>query len=129
MNIENKRRWIISLCLVLALCVTGQFLKSRSDVTEALSEYEPLSFDNVEEIYAEAEKASENRGEAEYKVNINTAGVEQLCELENIGEKTAKSIVEFRNKSGAFKNIQEIMLVEGIGEKTFSQISKNLTVE
>ena len=62
------------------------------------------------------------------KVNINTAGVDQLAKLPRIGEKIAKRIIEFREKNGKFKKIQDLMKVKGIGEKTFKKFEKMLTV-
>jgi len=62
------------------------------------------------------------------KVNINTAGVDQLVKLPRIGEKIAKRIIEFRKKNGKFKKIQDLMKVKGIGEKTFKKFEKMLTV-
>ena len=51
------------------------------------------------------------------KVNINTASAQQLTALPGVGEKMAARIVEYRQKQGGFKNVQELMNVRGIGEK------------
>ena len=48
------------------------------------------------------------------KVNINTASAEQLTTLPGIGPKLAARIVEYRQKSGAFKSVQELMNVKDI---------------
>jgi competence protein ComEA len=48
------------------------------------------------------------------KVNINTASAEQLTTLPGVGAKLAARIVEYRQKSGAFKSVQELMNVKGI---------------
>mgnify|MGYP001558590224 FL=1 len=62
------------------------------------------------------------------KVNINTASVDQLTTLPGVGPKLAARIVEYRQKSGAFKSAQELMNVQGIGEKNFQSIQSYLTV-
>lgn len=62
------------------------------------------------------------------KININTAGVSQLVKLPRVGEKTAQRIIEFREKNGKFKRIQDIMKVKGIGEKTFKKFENMITV-
>ena len=56
------------------------------------------------------------------KVNINTATAEQLTALPGIGAKLAARIVEHRQKSGAFKSVQELMNVKGVGEKNFAKL-------
>jgi competence protein ComEA len=62
------------------------------------------------------------------KVNLNTATVAQLTALPGVGEKLAARIVEYRQKSGAFKSVQEVMNVQGIGEKNFEKLQPLLSV-
>ncbi len=66
---------------------------------------------------------------SEKKVNINTASLTELQELPRIGEKVAQRIIDFRKENGKFKKIEEIMKVQGIGEKVFNQIKDRITVE
>jgi len=61
-------------------------------------------------------------------VNLNTAGAPELATLPGIGEKTAARIVEYRLKNGPFKKIEELMNVQGIGEKSFLKLKPQLTV-
>jgi comEA protein len=61
-------------------------------------------------------------------VNLNTASVTQLASLPGIGSKTAELIVQYRQKNGSFKKIEEIMNVRGVGEKSFLKIKSRLTV-
>jgi len=62
------------------------------------------------------------------KVNLNTASVEQLTTLPGVGPKLAARIVEYRQKSGAFRSTQELINVQGIGEKSFAKIEAWLSV-
>lgn len=62
------------------------------------------------------------------KVNLNTATAEQLTTLPGVGPKLAARIVEHRQQQGAFKSIQELMNVKGIGEKNFQKIQVYLAV-
>ena len=62
------------------------------------------------------------------KVNVNTASAEQLTVLPGVGPKLAARIVETRQKSGGFKSTQELMNVQGIGEKNFLKLKPQLTV-
>ena len=62
------------------------------------------------------------------KVNINTAGVDELVGLPGIGKAYAERIVEYRQKNGPFKKVEDILNVRGIGEKTFERIRDRLTL-
>jgi len=62
------------------------------------------------------------------KVNINTAGVDELVTLPGIGKAYAERIVEYRQKNGPFKKVEDIINVRGIGEKTFERIKERLTI-
>jgi competence protein ComEA len=61
-------------------------------------------------------------------VNLNTATQAQLETLPGIGAATAKRILEYRQKSGGFKKIEELMNVKGIGEKSFLKLKPHVTV-
>ena len=61
-------------------------------------------------------------------VNLNTATASELEALPGIGPKTAVRILEYRQKSGNFKKIEELMNVKGIGEKSFLKLKNLITV-
>jgi competence protein ComEA len=61
-------------------------------------------------------------------VNINTAPATEIASLPGIGDKTAARIVEYRQKNGPFKKVEELMNVRGIGEKNFLKLKPQLAV-
>ena len=61
-------------------------------------------------------------------VNINSATIPQLEALPGIGRSTAEKIVEYRQKSGGFKKVEDLMNVQGIGEKSFLKLKPLVTV-
>lgn len=61
-------------------------------------------------------------------VDLNTATVEQLSTLKGIKAKKATAIVEYRQKNGAFKSVDDLKNVPGIGQKTVDKLRSELTV-
>lgn len=77
---------------------------------------------------AAAQETPAAAGPAVAAVNINTATQQQLEELPGIGVQTAIRIIEFRQKNGPFRKVEELMNVKGIGEKSFLKLKPRLTV-
>lgn len=65
---------------------------------------------------------SEKSAEQTKRVNINTAGLVELQNIPGVGEKKAQTIIDYRNKHGAFKKVQDLTKVKGIGTKSFQKM-------
>ena len=61
-------------------------------------------------------------------VNLNTASASDLEGLPGIGAKTAARIIEYRQKNGPFKKVEELMNVRGVGEKNFLKLKPQIAV-
>ena len=61
-------------------------------------------------------------------VNLNTATPAQFETLPGIGPAMSQRIVEYRQRSGDFKKIEELMNVRGIGEATFLKLRSLISV-
>jgi len=61
-------------------------------------------------------------------ININTATAADLQRLPGIGAKTAARVIEYRQKNGPFKKIEELMNVRGIGERNFLRLKDQISV-
>jgi competence protein ComEA len=77
---------------------------------------------------AQAERAPAKTPALTGIVNLNTASAAEFEALPAIGPKTAARIIEYRQKNGAFKKVEELMNVRGIGEKNFLKLKTQLTV-
>ena len=62
------------------------------------------------------------------KVNINTAGVEELDQLPGIGPAIAQRIIDYRKEHGECKKVEDVQEVKGIGDAKFSEIKDSITV-
>lgn len=61
-------------------------------------------------------------------VNINTASVADLSLLPRVGESVAQRIVEYRDKNGGFKKVEELLNVRGIGERSLETLRPHVTL-
>jgi competence protein ComEA len=61
-------------------------------------------------------------------LHLNTATVEQLERLPGVGPALAKRIVEFRDKKGGFKRIEELLAVPGVSEKKWKAMREYLVL-
>ena len=62
------------------------------------------------------------------KININTADLSKLKEIPGVGDVKAKSIIDYREKNGGFKSIEDMKNIDGIGDKTFEKIKDSITI-
>lgn len=62
------------------------------------------------------------------QVDINAADAETLMGVPGIGKSLAQRIVDFRQRNGAFAKIDDLLKVQGIGEKSLERLRPYLTV-
>ncbi len=77
------------------------------------------------------EREDEQRTESKIPsepVNINTAGLMEIEALPYLGMKRSKDIIEFRDKNGPFKRVDELTKINGIGEKTLEKLKPLITL-
>lgn len=141
---KNTRR-VGMVFVFIAAVVLGMVLENLRDnrfVVETISDTDMQTAENTateaapvvsDEAPAEETAAAEEPSAQEMvtdgKININTAGSELLVQLDGIGEKTAQKIIDYRETNGAFQSIEDIMLVNGIGEKKFEAIKDKICVK
>lgn len=113
----------------IGLKVNGQEIKVplgttyedlKDNIDDEVNDYysDDYTFSNGEDFVVNKKDTS--------KISINSASKEELMTLPGIGEKTALKIIEYR-KVQAFKSIEDIKNVKGIGDKKYEKI-KDLIV-
>ena len=83
---------------------------------------------SAQEAARPAAKAATSSASSGTPINLNTATVAQLETLPGIGKSTAERILEYRQKNGGFKKVEDLMNVRGIGEKSFLKMKALITV-
>lgn len=73
--------------------------------------------------------SAEGEGSGQGVVNINTATREQLMLLPRIGPAVAGRILDYRDANDGFKSTEELLLVRGIGEKTYQLLEPYVAVK
>ena len=62
------------------------------------------------------------------KININTAGAEELQELSGVGPALSERIIAYREANGRFARIEDLQNVSGIGETRFANLKDKICV-
>lgn len=62
-------------------------------------------------------------------VDLNSAGLEELCSLPGVGEKKAQAILDYREEHGSFSCIDELDQVDGISTKSIEAWRSRLYIE
>lgn len=63
-----------------------------------------------------------------YPVNLNTCSVEELMNIDGIGESRASAIIEYRNYIGGYTSVDQIKNIKGIGDALYEKVAPYLCV-
>ena len=118
---SNKKHELLLVCIALSIIIVSM-LYSVID----LSKYD--SFYLNEQTKRSYMTYPPTTAEYIQSVNINTADADELMQLDDIGEKKAQAIIEYRTNNGKFNSPEEITEVYGIGIETYQKNINRITV-
>ena len=140
---ENSNTSLLNLSMLLKdqmviIVYSNEEINSLEETIKKQQAKETICTNNVKNdvcittskttVTPKIESKSTNGDIASEIININIASKEVLMTLSKIGESKANAIIEYREKNGAFKAIEEIKNVSGIGDSIFEAIKDYITV-
>jgi len=108
-NIFTRNERIV-ISFIIGILILGGIVKSFVPEKETMVEIEKKTEVNI------------------FPIDVNTASSELLQEVPGIGPKTADAIIEFREKRGRIRKLEELQMIKGIGKKKIEKWKKYLTV-
>ncbi len=116
----------IIVIIVSLLVITYNFTVGRDPNFLKLAENK---IDRAVADAAEEPRKLVIENENDGKINLNTATMEELDSLPGIGEAKAEAIIELREKMNGFKEIEDVLNADGIGEKIFEKIKDKIYIK
>ena len=108
----KKGRNLLLILIVLAIGIVAGVFLGRNTPGKAV----PIELANDQMVIQSTASIEEKL------IDINTATISQLMNLPGIGETLANRIIEYRNQNGTFHSIDELLQIDGIGQKKLEQI-------
>lgn len=79
-------------------------------------------------MFLPAISAMAKKNPPDHPIDLNVANEKELEELPGVGPTTAKAIVDFREKSGRFKRVEDLLTIRGISEAKLQKMRPYLTI-
>lgn len=125
---KNKISVLLAAVTVLFVGFTLGLFVGRNSGSGTVTLAVPAQMQTAPTAAATAQAQTVPEETVSFPVNINTADAETLAALPGIGQVLAERIVAYRRQNGFFRAIEEITNVEGIGEKKAEAILELITV-
>ncbi len=120
---KKEKNIVLVIALVLLLGAIGFIVR------KVIKKQVPLSGKNVKmQDEFKRENEVESKLDLETPVNINDANLLEIEALPYLGIERAKDIIEYREKNGPFKSLEELTNISGIGAKTLEKLKPLITI-
>lgn len=114
-------RWLIAISTALLIVITFvMIILTSPSVLVGVEASEPIEL--------VVEKSASGDSEVLTTINLNTATIDDLMALPELGEVLAQRIVAYRNEHGYFSAVDELINIKGIGDSRLSRWRPYLTV-
>ncbi|MEA3392731.1 MAG: helix-hairpin-helix domain-containing protein [Candidatus Marinimicrobia bacterium] len=121
---KKEKNIILIVALILLLGAVG-FLVRKVIKKQRVLRSSDISMKDT--FQREDESREESKIPSE-PVNINTAGLMEIEALPFLGMERSKDIIEYRDKNGPFKSLDELINISGIGPKTLDKLKPLITL-
>ena len=120
---KKEKNIILVIALVLLLGAIGFIVR------KVIKKQDPLCCEN-KKARQEFDRENEIKDLPNFDqaVNMNTASLLEIEALPYLGMERAKDIIEYREKNGPFKDLDELTNISGIGVKTLEKIKPLITL-
>lgn len=125
---KNKVSVLLAVVTVLFVGFTLGLFVGRNTGSGTVTLAVPAQMQTAPTTAATAAAETVPEETVSFPVNINTADADTLTALPGIGQVLAERILAYRQQNGSFRAVEEIMKVEGIGEKKAEAILELITV-
>ncbi|MFA6618686.1 MAG: helix-hairpin-helix domain-containing protein [Candidatus Neomarinimicrobiota bacterium] len=120
---NKEKNIILVIALVLLLGAVGFVVR------KVIKKQRPLSSKDVKmQENFDRENENEEIQNFDIPVNINKANLSEIEALPYLGIQRAKDIIEYREKIGPFKSLEELTNISGIGAKTLEKLKPLITL-
>ncbi len=127
---RNEQIILLMLCGILLVGVVVSYIDSKDpdripDFEVRKNAVEVPSREEAEVHQSTPSTGADGKGEL---IDINSATAKELERLPGIGPQIAGRIVAYREQHGAFKRVDDLTKVRGIGPKTLERLRPHLTM-